>query len=170
MGYFPEAFDPSQVSSDSFELVPPGEYPAVVVEAEVKSPRSGDGYMLAVRYKISDGPYEGRLIFDNAVIQHSNETATKIGRARIKGLCDACGVQGAVKDTDEFLFKPVTIKVGIEKDKAGLYEDKNRILKILPAANGAHAPAAPAPVAAAQAAAPTSHAAPAAPGSVPWRR
>jgi hypothetical protein len=166
MGYFPEPFDPSQLSSDSFDLVPPGEYPAVVVEAEVKSPRSGDGYMLAVRYKISDGPHEGRLIFDNAVIQHSNETATKIGRARVKGLCDACGVQGAVKDTDEFLWKPVTIKVGIEKDKAGLYEDKNRILKILPPANGGHEQ--PAPAQAHVASAPA--AAPAAPSSVPWRR
>jgi hypothetical protein len=166
VSFFPEPFDPSQEPDDpGFDLVPPGEYQAVVVEAEVKSPRSGDGYMLSTRFKIADGPHEGRQIFDNAMIQHPNDRATKIGRARVKSLCDACGIQGALKETDPLLRKTVTIKVGVEKDKSGLYGDKNRVLKIMPPTNGA----APAPAATAPAA-PAQYAAPATPGSMPWRR
>jgi hypothetical protein len=164
MAYLPEPFDPSQEppGGGGFEPLPPGEYPATVVEADVKTPKSGDGYMLAIRYKISDGEYEGRLIFQTAVFQHSSEIAQRIGRATMKSLCDACGLQAAVKDTDAFLWKPVRLKLGIEKDKGGLYDDRNKVVKILPPGDGEQSSS----VTAAQAKA----AGPSSAGSVPWRR
>jgi hypothetical protein len=146
MAFLPEPFDPAQEpAGGGFDPIPPGEYSATVVEADVKTPRSGDGYMLSMQYKVDDGEYEGRRVFQTIVFQHSNETAQKIGRATMKSLCDACGLQAAVKDTQDFLFKPVRLKIGIEKDKNGAYDDRNRVLKILPPGGGEHAPAPPPP-------------------------
>jgi len=37
-----------------------------------------------------------------------------------------------VSDVEVFKFIPCQIKVGIEKDKSGVYPDKNRISRVLP--------------------------------------
>ena len=37
-----------------------------------------------------------------------------------------------MNDAEVFLFKPARIRLGIEKDKQGLYPDKNKVSRILP--------------------------------------
>ena len=37
-----------------------------------------------------------------------------------------------VNDAEVFLFKPARIRLGIEKDKQGVYPDKNKVRRILP--------------------------------------
>jgi hypothetical protein len=170
MAYFPEEFDPSQESgSGGFEPLPPGAYTATVVKADIETPKSGNGHMLSLQWKVIDGEYENRLIFQRCVISHSNETAQRIGRGQIKDICDALGMKAAVRDSDEFLHQTAILKLGIEHDKSGLYEDKNKVVRVLPLAqpgqgNGAPRPTppiapnvmnpAPAPKAAAGAGAP----------------
>ena len=52
----------------------------------------------------------------------------------MKDLCDACGITEAVTDVAVFLHKPCTISVGIERDKEGIYSDKNKVTRIASAA------------------------------------
>jgi hypothetical protein len=49
----------------------------------------------------------------------------------LKDLCTALGVDEHVEDVEVFLFKPARIRVGIEKDPDGVYDDKNKIKRIL---------------------------------------
>ena len=37
-----------------------------------------------------------------------------------------------VENVDVFLFKRAKIKVGVERDKDGVYDDKNKVMRILP--------------------------------------
>jgi Protein of unknown function (DUF669) len=164
MAFLPEGFDPSQETAAGFDPLPPGEYSAVVIDAGVKTPKSGAGYMLSVQYKVTDGEHEGRSVFQTIVFQHLNETAQRIGRSTMKSLCDACGLRAVVSDTDEFLMKPVRLKLGIEKDKNGVYDDRNRVQKILPP-DGANGHTQHAHVAAAAPVRPA-----ASDGSKPWER
>jgi Protein of unknown function (DUF669) len=174
----PEDFDPESQEGNSWELLPDDEYTAEIVEAAVAQPKSRDGYYIALVWKITDGPYEGRQIWQRITFLHSSEQAQTIGRKTLKDLCAALGVTEHVEDVEIFLFKPARIKLGVEKDKTGQYDDKNRVKRILPlAASDQPSPPAqsapsPAKVATkASAAKPTAKPATARPaGAAPWHQ
>jgi Protein of unknown function (DUF669) len=131
----PENFDPENQEGNSWELLPDGEYIAEIIEATVQQPKSGDGYHIALTWKIVDGPHEGRgRVWQRITFLHSSEQAQTIGRKTLKDLCGALGINEQVEDVEVFLFKPARIKLGIEKDKSGQFDDKNRVKRILPLA------------------------------------
>lgn len=51
----------------TFEEVPAGEYEAAIIKMELKEAKSGSD-MIAVRWEILDGPFKGRLMFQNVVL------------------------------------------------------------------------------------------------------
>jgi hypothetical protein len=128
----PETFDPETQQGNSWELLPDGDYVAEIVEAGVLSPKNGDGYYLALTWKVVEGDYEGRQVWQRITYLHSSDQAQTIGRKTLKDLCTSLGVNEHVEDVEVFLFKPAKIKIGVEKDKAGQYDDKNKVKRILP--------------------------------------
>jgi uncharacterized protein DUF669 len=128
----PELFDPETQEGSHFDVVPVGYYTAQVVDACVAQPKSGDGYYIGLSWQITEGEYENRYVFQRITFQHSNAQAVTIGRRQFKDLCVATGVSEQVSDVEVFKFKPCRLKVGIEKDKQGIYEDKNRVSRVLP--------------------------------------
>jgi len=129
---FPEIFDPEKQEGNSWNLLPVGWYVAQIVEASVLQPKSGDGCYLALTWKIAEGEFEGRQVWHRITFAHSNEQAQTIGRKTLKDLCVAVNVNEQVNDAEVFLFKLARIRLGIEKDKQGLYPDKNKVTRILP--------------------------------------
>ena len=129
---FPEIFDPETQEGNSWDPLPVGEYVAQIVEASVLQPKSGDGCYLALTWKIAEGKFEGRQVWHRITFAHSNEQAQTIGRKTLKDLCVALAVNEQVNDAEVFLFKPARIRLGIEKDKQGLYPDKNKVSRIRP--------------------------------------
>ena len=151
---FPETFDPETQEGNSWELLPVNEYVAQIVEASVQQPKSGDGCYLALTWKIIVGELEDRQLWQRITFVHSSEQAQTIGRKTLKDLCVALDVNEQVGDAGVFLFKPARIRVGIEKDKQGLYPDKNRISRILPLEAKPAEPEQPAQATAAKASSP----------------
>jgi hypothetical protein len=129
---FPETFDPETQEGNSWELLPVGEYVAQIVEASIQPPKSGDGCYLALTWKIVEGEFEDRQLWQRITFVHSSEQAQTIGRKTLKDLCVALDVNEQVDDAEVFLFKPARIRVGIDRDKQQVYADKNRISRILP--------------------------------------
>jgi hypothetical protein len=179
----PETFEPKKEESDSWNLIDPGEYEAQIIEASVVQPQSGDGYYILAVWKILQGEFENRQVWQRITFTHSSDQARTIGRKMLKSLCIALGVDEHVEDVEVFLFKPAKIKVGIEKDKQGVYDDKNKVMRVMPldppaGGNGASQPAPkPAPQAGAVAAPKVQTAAatkgPARPGpagTAPWHQ
>ena len=114
------------------------------------------------------GESEGRQVWQRITFLHSSEQAQTIGRKMLKDLCLSTDVAEQVHDAEVFLFKPVRLRLGIEKDKQGVYPDKNRVSRIMPletkpAEPDPTKPTVPATKAAAVTAAPRSPAGPA-----PW--
>ena len=116
---FPETFDPETQEGNSWELLPAGEYVAQVVEASVQQPNSGDGFYLALTWKIAEGEFEGRQVWQNITLVHSNEQAQTIGRKTLKDLCVALDVNEQVNDAKVFLFKPARIRARDRERQTG---------------------------------------------------
>jgi Protein of unknown function (DUF669) len=128
----PEVFDPETQEGTHFDVLSVGPYVAQVVDASVAQPKSGDGYYIGLSWQVTEGEYEGRYVFQRITFLHSNTQAVDIGRRQFKDLCVATGVSEQVKDVEVFKYIPCKLKVGIEKDKSGVYPDKNRVSRILP--------------------------------------
>ena len=128
----PQNFDPDSQEGNSWDLLPADKYLAQIVEASVLQPRNGDGYYVALTWRIIDGPYEGRQVWQRITYLHSSEQAQTIGRKALKDLCIALGVTEHVEDVEIFMFKEARIRVGLEKDKTGEYDDKNKVKCVLP--------------------------------------
>jgi hypothetical protein len=128
-----EAFDPSkEEGTPARELLPVGKYKAEVVNAHIAGTKNGKGQMLNLQYSITEGEYMARLVFDHIIVQHESVDAQRFGRQKVKDLCVATGITDAVTDVGVFLYKPVVITLGIEKDRTGQYPDKNKITSVKP--------------------------------------
>jgi hypothetical protein len=128
----PEFFDPSQYEGTTFDLLPIGVYPAQIIEAAVTQPQSGDGYGIEATWQITGGDYEGRRVWQRIIFQHSSNQAQDIGRREFKDLCDACGITKGFNSVEPLKFIPCKIRIGVKKDKDGIYDDKNKVTRVWP--------------------------------------
>jgi hypothetical protein len=131
---FPEPFDPGNEEGNSWELIPAGEYVAQVIEAQIAPPGTGDGYALTLVWKILKGDFEGRQVWQQLCYLHSKEQTQTIARKALKDICDALDIHEAVQSAEIFLFKPACVRIGIRKDKNGVYQDQNKVGRVLPLA------------------------------------
>src|SRR5215472_11753050 len=104
---FPETFDPSQEEGNTWSLIPPGEYMAQAIEGEVSPTKNGAGTYVRLTWKILEGEFENRQVWQYVTFRHTNEQAQSIGRKTIKDICVAMDIQQAVQDAAVFLYKPV---------------------------------------------------------------
>ena len=111
---------------DSFEPIPAGMYQALIDESEVVSTKSGSGQMLKLTWKVLEGEFKGRLVFDRLNIQNQNPKAEEIGQRQLSTLCHAVGVL-QLKTSEQLHGIPCTIKVIVRKDESGQYADQNEV-------------------------------------------
>lgn len=127
-----------------FTPIPAGEYMVQIVEGSVVRKESGDA-MMKLAFEVMEGEFEGRKLFENLNIRHSNPTAQKIALETMTELWrDAMGGSGNPSTIEQMTFKPVRAKVAVEKRK-DTGDMQNRIKRFYPL--GAAAPEGkPAPV------------------------
>lgn len=100
---------------EGFQPVPPGEYPAIITQADIKPNSMNTGAYMNVKFVIADGEYANRVVFNNYNISHPNPKAVEIGRSQLSALCLAIGFPDA-NDSDLLLQKSCMITVGIKND------------------------------------------------------
>ena len=88
--------------------------------------------MVNLRWRIVEGEYENRVVFQSILIQHTSADAQKFGRQRFKDVAFACNIKDPITDLEVLKYKTCTIRLGIEKDKTGQYPDKNRVVGVDP--------------------------------------
>ena len=164
-------FDPEQQEGSQVEPFPAGDYTAEIIDAVISQPKSLDGHMLSLTWKISDGDYEGRQIWQRLCYQHSNPTTQDIARRFLKDLCRALNINQQITDPEVFKFKPARVRVGVESDKYGQFDDQNRIKRVHPLSTTGPEPPAPPPKAATKPTAkPAAKPTTAGPGAAPWKK
>jgi Protein of unknown function (DUF669) len=127
-------FVPQEEKGTSFDLLPSGKYKAEIVQVTCGRTKSGKGEAVKLRWAVTEGDFENRLLFQDLNIQNESEDAQRIGREQFKDVCEACGITEPVTKLDVLLYKPCIISVTIEKDKNGVYRDKNKVSRVSPVA------------------------------------
>jgi hypothetical protein len=128
-------FNVSDYQPNTFELIEPGEYDAVVVESERKQNSKGDGALLKIKVQILNGKYQNRTLYDNLNLWNASQKACMIARETLSAIAAATGV--ANPSASEMLHdKPMKIKVAVEK-RADNGEMRNVIKGYKPARQSA---------------------------------
>lgn len=109
-------FDANNVEpSKGFDVLPAGEYTAIIESSELKPTQKGGKY-LSLSFQIIDGVFQGRKLWNNLNIINDNPKAVEIAKADLSAICRAVGVM-TPKDSSELHNKPLTIKVVCKKRK-----------------------------------------------------
>ncbi|MCX4027880.1 DUF669 domain-containing protein [Endozoicomonas sp. SM1973] len=135
-GFNTGEYDPNA----GFEVLPAGDYIAMLVEADIKTNSKNTGQFINCKWLITEGEFANRNIFDAVNITHQNTMAEKLGRQRLSAIAHAIGIPDA-QDTDQLLQKPCVLTLGIKKDKE--YGDKNIIKHFAAYQFGMQQPASP---------------------------
>lgn len=115
---------------DGFSPIPPGEYQVQGEQVSLKNTKTGGGKYLLFELNVIEGPYKNRKIFQNVIVEHSNEDAKRIGLQWLKSWILACNGTGDERLTLSlilrFLNQPCLAFVSIEEGRSG-YSDQNKI-------------------------------------------
>lgn len=159
------AFDPSAVPESEFAAIPAGEYPAVIVDSDMKNTKNGSGKYLELVHQIIDGPYKGKKVWARLNLINSNATAVQIAQQNLAEIQRAIGLVQTISDSQLLHNRPCIIRVEfVPADIAkGRKNDSNEIKAWKSMANAAAIPGH---------AQPAANAAPAATGAAapPWGR
>lgn len=147
-------FDMNDVpDSPGFGPLPVGLYLARLKEYELKATKARDGQYLQLVWEIAEpAEFANRLVWDRLNIHNPNGTAQEIGRRQYKQMATAMG-KPTCDDPDELVDGYCVLKLAIEKDKTGQFDDRNQV-KAYSSVEGAEKPAAAAKPAAPKATAP----------------
>lgn len=124
-------FDANGVPPSSFDVVPAGEYDAIIVSSEMKSTAGGDGKYLNLELQILNGEHQNRKVFDKLNLVNSSAKAVEIARGTLSSICRAVGVM-TPKDSSELHNKPLRIKVAVTKSEE--YGEQNKVKAYKPRA------------------------------------
>ena len=127
MSYLGEEYSVESLpQSAGYDLLPPGWYIATIASADLKNTKRGDGQYIALRWDVTGPTHQGRVVWGNLNIRNPNPKAEEIGRQQFGELLRAVGLS-RVKDTDQLIGGSCQIKVSVQKDKTGEYEDRNEV-------------------------------------------
>jgi hypothetical protein len=110
-----------------FEALPIGDYPCTIVAEAVKPTRDQSGAYLELTLEIAEGAQKGRKLFDRINLKNTAPRAVEVGLSRLSAICHALDIE-LLEDTNQLLNRSLTVRVGLEKDKAtGLPTGRNNI-------------------------------------------
>lgn len=135
-----EGFDANNVPPSSFDVLPAGEYEAVIVSSEMKTTQAGTGEYLKLQLQVLNGEHQNRVLFDNLNIKNPSPKAQEIARGTLSAICRAVGVMEP-KDSSELHNKPLRVKVAVEKSAE--YGEQNRVKAYKPRHAGGQPAATP---------------------------
>ena len=125
--------------SQDFQPIPPGKYPAVILEASLHANKAGNGQYFKFKWQIAEGPFVGRVIFSQHNVVNSNPDAERIGRTEIQSFATALGIE-ELADTADLIGKPMLASVTLREDKTGRYQPQNGVNRASPYEAGGDVP------------------------------
>lgn len=118
-----QSFDVNDIpeSTNSYEPLPEGWYPALIQSAELKPTKDGTGQYISIKYGLSGS---ARIVWGNINIRNQSQKAEEIGRQNLGDIMRAIGLS-RVTDSDELIGGNLMIKLIIKEDEK--YGRKNEI-------------------------------------------
>lgn len=122
-------FDVEQTEAVSFDLLPKGEYPAIITGCTPKASKDKPGSRyVSMEVTVIGGKGKGRKVWGNFTTHHpTSATAVQIGRGQIKAAFLAAGVQSSSPVDLVAAQQPIMVSIGVEKGNDAYPDDKNTI-------------------------------------------
>ncbi len=109
-------FDAKKVEPNvGFDVIPAGEYDAVITSSKVEPTKKNDGRMVVLELQILSGEFQNRKLFDRLNLWNPSEKAVTIARGTLSAICRAVNVL-TPKDTSELHNRPLRVKVAVSDD------------------------------------------------------
>jgi len=117
--------DYESAASEGYDIMPEGEYKAIISEAEEKTSKAGNTY-LALTYEIVGEEMQGRKMWNNLNLNHDSEKVRAIAQSTLAAIAKAIGRRP--ESEQDLLDIPLWIKVKHKADK-GSGEMRANIVK-----------------------------------------
>jgi hypothetical protein len=107
------------------DLLPQGDYRAIITACEKKPTSKGDGHYLKFSFTVLEGEHKDRMQWSNFNLWNPSAQAVQIAQGEMKQLCMAVGVL-APKSEQDFVGRTLvlTVKVSKRRDNG---EPENRV-------------------------------------------
>ena len=129
-------FDANNVAPrEAREPLPAGWYNMKIVDSEQKPTKRNDGSYLELVLQVIDGQYANRKVWHRLNLNNINPTAVEIAQQELRMYCEATGIM-QVADSQQLHGIPIAVKVGVEKDPNGQYEDSNGVKNVVKVGGG----------------------------------
>ncbi len=102
-----------------FSFVPPGKYPVVIEQSEMKPTKAGNGHYVELVLVILEGEFQGRKVWDRIQIDNPSEQCREIGRARLAALGLALGI-ATLTVAQQLANQSVVAHVKVKKEQNGV--------------------------------------------------
>ena len=123
-GALPENTEQSQPKK-TFELIPDGWYTVISDKSATFVAKSG-AECLKITFRITKGPFTGRLLFENIYLEGPSEKAAEIGIEKLGTFAVAMG-KSTIKNPEDLLGHIIEVKVNT-KEASGGYSAQNGII------------------------------------------
>ena len=126
MAQLPSVFNAKENEKmGGFEPIPASWYLAEITKTESKKTKAGTDSYITCQFKVLEGEYEGRFIFNLLNLDNPNPVAVEIAQKELASICEACDID-ELEDTVELHGIPMAIRVVIKDGQSG-YPPKNEI-------------------------------------------
>ena len=109
-----ESIEPNR----TFEVIPAGDYPAIITEFDEVDTKDGTGKRCNLKLQIIDGKFQNRTLFDSLNTTNKVAIAQQIGRQQLKSICVALNHPNP-QNSSELLNKALMITIKVGKDQNG---------------------------------------------------
>ena len=106
--------------------------PPQIVEAAVLQPKSGDGYYVALTWKIAEGEYEGRQVWQRITFLHSLRAGADHRPQDAQGSVHRARHRPSMSRTSTCFCSSRRRSRSASRGQGWLYDDKNKVKRILP--------------------------------------
>lgn len=103
-------YNPEAEAQADFSAIPTGEYPAVIVDSDMKPTKKNDGQYLELVHEITAGDFKGRKVWGNLNLDNPNAQAVEIANRQMASIREATGVMNPT-DSQQLHYKPMVIRV-----------------------------------------------------------
>jgi len=112
MAFLGQNFNPNEVApSVDLQPLPSGEYPAMIVDSQMKPTKNGKGQYLELTYQIIDGPMKGRMVWSRLNLVNQSTKAVEIANRDLSAICAAVNETGLISDSAVLHNRPHLIRV-----------------------------------------------------------
>lgn len=116
----------------SYEPLPNADYAVSFDRVAEKSTKAGNGTLIDVSFKVTDGDYKGRLIFHSFLTSHPNPKASGIGLQNLDRFLKSIGIAGGFgalgndsSQLEGLMGRELVVSTAIESNPG--YKDRNVI-------------------------------------------